>query len=81
MNYKSQSLRFFTYRNGSTPYIGINGNWWIGTTDLGYSAQGTDGVSFEGIREYYYATKADAVNADGTPTPPEWDEETWKPSV
>jgi hypothetical protein len=29
--------------NGLTPYIGENGNWWIGTTDTGVKAQGEKG--------------------------------------
>ena len=30
--------------DGLTPHIGANGNWWIGTTDTGVKAAGTDGV-------------------------------------
>ena len=30
--------------DGLTPYIGSNGNWWIGTTDTGIKAAGTDGA-------------------------------------
>lgn len=29
--------------DGLTPFIGENGNWWIGETDTGVKAQGTDG--------------------------------------
>ena len=29
--------------NGLTPFIGANGNWWIGETDTGISAQGVKG--------------------------------------
>lgn len=29
--------------NGLTPFIGKNGNWWIGTTDTGVQAEGKDG--------------------------------------
>jgi len=29
--------------NGDTPYIGANGNWWIGSTDTGITAEGEDG--------------------------------------
>lgn len=29
--------------NGLTPFIGANGNWWIGETDTGISAQGLKG--------------------------------------
>ena len=28
---------------GLTPFIGENGNWWIGDTDTGVKAAGTDG--------------------------------------
>lgn len=29
--------------DGQTPYIGSNGNWWVGTADLGIKAQGDTG--------------------------------------
>ena len=29
--------------SGQTPYIGSNGNWWIGTSDTGVNARGEDG--------------------------------------
>ncbi|MBE6608493.1 MAG: hypothetical protein E7633_08045, partial [Ruminococcaceae bacterium] len=29
--------------DGQTPYIGENGNWWIGDTDTGVKAAGDDG--------------------------------------
>ena len=38
--------------NGLTPHIGDNGNWWIGETDTGVKAEGTNGsngVSITGI--------------------------------
>ena len=31
--------------DGLTPYIGENGNWWLGETDTGVKAKGEDGVS------------------------------------
>ena len=31
--------------DGDTPYIGSNGNWWIGTMDTGVRANGKDGSS------------------------------------
>ena len=31
------------YRADSTPYIGSNGNWWVGDTDTGAKAAGQDG--------------------------------------
>ncbi len=30
-------------RDGSTPYIGENGHWWVGSADLGVPAQGAPG--------------------------------------
>lgn len=30
--------------DGLTPFIGPNGNWWIGTTDTGVHAQGPQGI-------------------------------------
>lgn len=30
-------------KDGVTPHIGENGNWWVGDTDLGVSAQGVQG--------------------------------------
>jgi len=30
-------------QDGDTPYIGSNGNWWVGTTDLGVPATGPKG--------------------------------------
>ena len=30
-------------KDGDTPFIGTNGNWWIGTTDTGVKAAGQDG--------------------------------------
>ena len=32
-----------TGKDGKTPFIGENGNWWIGTTDTGVKAAGVDG--------------------------------------
>ncbi len=37
-----------TGADGQTPFIGENGNWWIGETDLGVYAYGSSGV---GIRD------------------------------
>ena len=30
-------------QDGKTPFIGENGNWWIGDTDTGVSATGSKG--------------------------------------
>ena len=32
-------------QDGETPYIGTNGNWWVGETDTGVSASGGSGIS------------------------------------
>ena len=33
------------YRADEAPYIGSNGNWWVGGTDTGVKAAGTDGTN------------------------------------
>ena len=35
--------------DGETPYIGENGNWWIGEADTGVKAAGEDGANGRGI--------------------------------
>jgi len=34
-------------KDGVTPHIGINGNWWLGSTDTGVTAQGPAGKNGE----------------------------------
>ena len=42
-----------TGESGQTPYIGTNGNWWIGETDTGVAAmQADNGVYFSGPALY-----------------------------
>lgn len=36
---------FLCGRDGHTPHVGDNGNWWIGNSDTGVKAIGKDGVS------------------------------------
>ena len=36
-----------TGKDGKTPFIGENGNWWIGETDTGVKAEGKDGSAGE----------------------------------
>ena len=36
---------FLCGRDGQTPHVGNNGNWWIGNTDTGIKAIGNDGIS------------------------------------
>ncbi|MDY2574549.1 MAG: PL29 family lyase N-terminal domain-containing protein [Bacilli bacterium] len=55
INYSDGTTYVFTVTNGAngtdgqTPFIGENGNWWIGTTDTGTKASGsgsgTDGIT------------------------------------
>lgn len=44
-NTEADFWNFLTGQDGSTPYIGSNGNWWIGSTDTGVRAAGQDGLS------------------------------------
>ena len=39
-----QSLKGTAGTDGQTPYVGTNGNWWIGTTDTGVTAGGRNGT-------------------------------------
>lgn len=39
-----ESLKGTAGANGKTPYVGTNGNWWIGTTDTGVTAGGRNGT-------------------------------------
>jgi hypothetical protein len=45
-------------KDGITPHIGANGNWWIGETDTGVKAEGKDG-------EDYVLTDADKAEIAG----------------
>ena len=50
ITYSDGSSTIFTVTNGKdgadgqTPFIGENGNWWIGSVDTGVSAKGEDGT-------------------------------------
>lgn len=50
-------------KDGLTPFIGANGNWWIGTKDLGIKAQGDAIFAKDGIdlsnEDYVVLTLAD----------------------
>ena len=39
-----ESLKGANGTDGQTPYVGDNGNWWIGTTDTGVVAGGRNGI-------------------------------------
>lgn len=51
-------------KDGLTPYIGENGNWWIGDTDTGVRAEGTGGGGGGGGGENG-ATFTPAVSLEG----------------
>lgn len=70
VTYWGKGIKFSTYKNGLTPYIGDNGNWWTSEGDTGQKAQGADGVSFSGVEELYYAALAGAAD-QGKPNWPE----------
>ncbi|MDO4770774.1 hypothetical protein [Porphyromonas sp.] len=73
-------------KDGLTPFIGKNGNWWIGTIDTGIKAQGPDGDNGNsGLTAYevwYRDLKAGKIkiSADGTPWPKDKDtiEDFWR---
>ena len=52
---------------GLTPYIGANGNWWIGDQDLGVCPQGKDATRCENHRwdEYYITVYEHTQNTIG----------------
>ena len=54
-------------KDGITPHIAENENWWIGTTDTGIKAKGTNGkdghTPIKGTDYYTDADKAEMVNA------------------
>lgn len=68
--------------DGKTPYIGENGNWWVGDTDLGVPAQGPQGeqgkdgksvvsiakTSTSGLVDIYTITFSDGTTSTFTVT-------------
>ncbi len=50
-------------RDGNVPYVGENGNWWIGVTDTGVPARGEEGLSA------YQLWVADVVSDAGLENP------------
>ena len=97
MEYISSPVKFNTYSNGHSPYIGENGNWWAYNdvtgeySDSGIVATGSDGISFDGVNEYYYATLATDLYTDndvipsgkkvGDPKVPSFDSNNWVNSI
>jgi hypothetical protein len=61
--------------DGNTPFIGSNGNWWIGDTDTGIAATGPQGPQGEkgetgesGVTPTITAVAGANINSVGTPT-------------
>lgn len=52
--------------DGITPHIGANGNWYIGTTDTGVKAQGTDGAPGDPGRGIASVERTSGNGAAGT---------------
>lgn len=54
---------------GLTPFIGVNGNWWIGTTDTGVVAAGKNGVTphIGANGNWFIGTADTGVHAQGDP--------------
>jgi len=49
----------FTVKNGITPHIGYNGNWWIGINDTGKPSRGETGFSMLNPRGVWSSAVAD----------------------
>ncbi|MBR2388193.1 MAG: hypothetical protein IKB02_05435 [Clostridia bacterium] len=69
---EAEWVRYLRYaKDGLTPYIGVNGHWWIGTQDTGVHAEGKDGVN--GLTPYigengdWWIGEADTGVIAGTP--------------
>lgn len=61
------SYRIVCQADGESPYIGSNGNWWIGKKDTGVKASGTDGLTpYVGSNgNWWIGTKDTGVSAMG----------------
>lgn len=59
---------------GVNPYVGTNGNWWIGNDDTGVKAKGTDGhtpvIKIGENGNWYIDGEDTGVLAKGTPGEP-----------
>ena len=56
--------------NGETPYVGENGNWWLGNTDTGVKAEGQDGAP--GVSVTNVVTQYALSTSKETITTPSW---------
>ena len=61
------SYKIVCQTDGESPYIGSNGNWWIGKKDTGVKAAGTDGLTpYVGSNgNWWIGTKDTGVSAMG----------------
>lgn len=59
----------FKGASGLTPFIGKNGNWWIGLNDTGVKAEGTDGITphIGANGNWFIGTTDTGVSATGAP--------------
>lgn len=59
--------------DGSTPFVGDNGNWWIGNDDTGIKAEGTDGktptVEINNSGYWVINGTATTIKAEGSDAP------------
>lgn len=54
--FASGGKRDLIVKDGSTPFIGTNGNWWIGNTDTGVPASGSSGGGSGGSVKMAYGS-------------------------
>ena len=77
----------FTGTDGNTPYIGENGNWWIGDKDTGIKAEGKDGKDgINGISSFLSIVFIRSYNTPTTPSggsydSPRPDDNDWSDSI
>ena len=61
-----ESLKGAAGTDGQTPYVGINGNWWIGTTDTGVTAGGRNGMDGAAGKSAYEIAKENGCTLSET---------------
>ena len=61
-----ESLKGTAGADGQTPYVGTNGNWWIGTTDTGVTAGGRNGTDGAAGKSAYEIAKENGCTLSET---------------
>jgi len=61
-----ESLKGAAGADGQTPYVGDNGNWWIGTTDTGVVAGGRNGTDGAAGKSAYEIAKENGCTLSET---------------